>query len=156
MMRLFALFAVALAGTDEPGKKWLADKEQEEGVKVLHEKDGLKLLYKVLNKGTGKESPLVDTECSVHYRGKLPDGTQFDASYDRGEPTDFAPSMVIDGWTIALQEMVEGDKWELYIPSEMAYGDNGAGGVIPGQSPLQFEMELIKIKGDERKARPEL
>ena len=76
------------------------------------------------------------------------DGTEFDSSYKRGEPLSFAPNQVIKGWTEAMQLMKEGGKWELYIPSELAYGDRGAGGAIPGGAALIFTLELLKVNGD--------
>merc|ERR1712048_1430610 len=80
--------------------------------------------------------------------GKLINGTKFDSSYDRGAPLSFAPNQVIKGWTEAMQLMKEGDKWELFIPSELGYGDNGTpGGPIPGKAALHFVMQLVKIKG---------
>ena len=85
-------------------------------------------------------------EC--HYSGKLIDGTTFDSSYDRGSPTSFAPNQVIKGWTEAMQLMVEGDKWEMYIPSELGYGDSGSPPKIQGGDVLVFVMEIIKINGD--------
>merc|ERR1712232_581878 len=97
--------------------------------------------------GEGKEHPTADSPCDCHYKGTLIDGKEFDSSYKRGKPTTFAPNQVIKGWTEAMQLMVEGDKWEMYIPSELAYGDRGAGGVIPGKAALVFQMELVKIKG---------
>jgi FKBP-type peptidyl-prolyl cis-trans isomerase FklB len=78
----------------------------------------------------------------------LTDGTEFDSSYKRGEPLTFAPNQVIKGWTEAMQLMKEGGKWELYIPSELAYGDNGAGGAIPGGAALIFTLELLEVQGD--------
>ena len=81
---------------------------------------------------TGK-SPTSDSPCKCHYSGSLIDGTEFDSSYKRGQPLTLAPNQVIKGWTEAMQLMKEGGKWELYIPSELGYGDRGAGGVIPGQ-----------------------
>merc|ERR1719188_1463584 len=104
-------------------------------------------MYKVLKKGDGKGHPKVDTPCSCHYAGTLIDGTEFDSSYKRGKPTTFAPNQVIKGWTEAMQLMVEGDKWELYIPSDMAYGDRGSPPKIPGGSVLIFTIEILKIKG---------
>jgi len=101
----------------------------------------------VVTAGEGKEHPTVSTKCAFHYAGQTIDGTEFDSSYKRGQPIDFAPNQVIKGWTEATQMMVEGDKWELYIPSDLAYGDNGAGGQIPGGATLVFQIELIKIKG---------
>jgi len=106
------------------------------------------LEYKILNQGAGKTHPTPNSPCLCHYAGTLTDGTEFDSSYSRGKPTTFAPNQVIKGWTEALQIMVEGDKWELYIPSELAYGSRGAGGKIPGDAALVFTIELIEIKGD--------
>merc|ERR1711877_71433 len=92
-----------------------------------------------------------DTSCSCHYEGrvaqKYPDGEKFDSSYDRGEPTTFAPNQVIKGWTEAMQLMVEGDKWEMYIPYELAYGEGGSPPKIPGKSTLIFTMEIVEVKG---------
>jgi len=82
-----------------------------------------------------------------HYAGTLINGTEFDSSYKRGQPLSFAPNQVIKGWTEAMQLMKEGGKWELYIPSELAYGDSGAGGKIPGGSVLVFTLELLKVSG---------
>merc|ERR1711972_767883 len=106
------------------------------------------LLYKVLRNGTGTFHPTVDSPCECNYAGQLINGVEFDSSYKRGEPTTFAPNQVIKGWTEAMQMMVEGDKWEMYIPSELAYGKRGAGGVIPPDAALVFQMELMKIKGN--------
>merc|ERR1712178_71974 len=89
-----------------------------------------------------------NSPCECHYKGTLIDGTQFDSSYDRGQPTTFAPNQVIKGWTEAMQLMVEGEKWEMYIPPDLAYGERGAGGKIPGGSTLVFQMEIVKILGD--------
>ena len=80
--------------------------------------------------------------------GTLIDGTEFDSSYSRGSPTTFAPNQVIAGWTEAMQLMVEGDKWELYIPSELAYGERGSPPKIPGDSALVFTIEMIEIQGE--------
>merc|ERR1711957_737710 len=83
----------------------------------------------VVSPGTGTNHPTVDSPCECHYEGRTasnyPSGPKFDSSYDRGSPTTFAPDQVIKGWTEAMQLMVEGDKWELYIPSDAAYGDGG-------------------------------
>ncbi len=106
------------------------------------------MLWKVLRVGdTNGKTPLVDTPCECHYSGRLTDGTEFDSSYNRGAPTTFAPNQVIKGWTEAMQMMKEGEKRELYIPSELAYGDYGAGGIIPPSAALVFTLELIKVKG---------
>merc|ERR1712217_583669 len=85
--------------------------------------------------------------CDCHYAGSLIDGTKFDSSYKRGEPTTFAPNQVIKDWTEAMQLMVEGDLWEMYIPSELGYGDSGTGDKIKGGDVLIFRMEILKIKG---------
>merc|ERR1712187_970691 len=107
--------------------------------------------YKVLKTGEGSDSPLAGTSCSCHYEGRTaqnyPDGEKFDSSYDRGEPTSFAPNQVIKGWTEAMQLMVEGDKWEMYIPSELGYGDSGSPPDIGGGAVLVFTMEIITING---------
>ena len=79
-------------------------------------------------------------------RGPLIDGTVFDSSYARGSPTSFAPNQVIKGWTEAMQLMVEGDKWEMYIPSDLAYGDRGSPPKIGGGETLIFQMEIIKVR----------
>lgn len=104
-------------------------------------------LYTEIRAGTGK-TPTLNSPCDCHYSGTLIDGTEFDSSYKRGQPLTFAPNQVIAGWTEAMQLMKEGGKWELYIPSELAYGDSGAGGAIPGGAALIFELELLTVKGD--------
>merc|ERR1719454_1691878 len=125
------------------GDNFLEENKKKAGVIALP--SGLQ--YKVLTTGKGFYHPKVDSPCDCHYAGTLIDGTEFDSSYKRGQPTTFAPNQVIKGWTEAMQMMVEGDKWEMYIPSDLAYGDRGAGGVIPGKAALVFQMELVKIKG---------
>jgi len=114
------------------------------------------LLWKEIQQGqkNGK-SPLVDTPCECHYSGRLIDGTEFDSSYKRGAPTTFAPNQVIKGWTEAMQLMKEGEIRELYIPSELAYGDRGAGGIIPPGAALIFVLELIKVNGPHKFIDPE-
>merc|ERR1719240_1731192 len=141
-----SLLFTGTVGTDEAGLKFLAEKEKEEGVKKLPSG----LLYKVLKKGEGKEHPLKDTPCDCHYQGTLIDGKEFDSSYKRGQPTTFAPNQVIKGWTEAMQLMVEGDKWEMYIPSDLGYGAGGSPPKIPGGAALIFTMEIIKIKCDKK------
>jgi len=124
------------------GEKFLAENKVKEGVVSLP--SGLQ--YKVLRSGHGDSHPLPNSPCACHYEGRCakdwPDGKKFDSSYDRGSPTTFAPNQVIKGWTEAMQLMVEGDKWEMYIPSALAYGDNGR---VAGC--LVFTMEIIKING---------
>ncbi|MFA7289359.1 MAG: FKBP-type peptidyl-prolyl cis-trans isomerase [Melioribacteraceae bacterium] len=119
---------------------FLEANKQKEGVKVLP--DGLQ--YKVITTGTGA-SPLATDKVKVHYKGSLITGEEFDSSYKRGEPTEFGVNQVIKGWTEALQLMKVGDKWELYIPAELAYGENGAGQMIGPNSALVFEVELLDI-----------
>jgi len=130
--------------TNEAGLKFLEENKKKPGVITLA--SGLQ--YKVLNSGAGAFHPTKDSSCDCHYAGTLIDGTEFDSSYKRGSPTAFAPNQVIAGWTEAMQLMVEGDKWEMYIPSELAYGERGSGAKIPGGSALIFQMELIKINGN--------
>jgi len=126
------------------GKAWLATKAKEDGVVVLP--SGLQ--YKVVHStNPAGQTPQAGTACECHYAGTLIDGTEFDSSYARGEPTTFAPNQVIGGWTEAMQLMKEGDKWELYIPSDLAYGDRGSPPDIPGGSTLIFTLELLKVKG---------
>lgn len=102
------------------------------------------LQYKVITAGNGS-SPTAESTVEVHYRGTLIDGTEFDSSYKRGEPVSFPVGGVISGWTEALQLMKEGAKWELVIPSALAYGERGNPPVIPPSSALIFEVELLKI-----------
>merc|ERR1711988_1775932 len=148
MFSRFAFFALAFvalaAATNEAGTKYLAENKNKEGVITLP--SGLQ--YKVLRKGDGAHHPTKDSPCECHYEGTLIDGSEFDSSYKRGSPTTFAPNQVIKGWTEAMQLMVEGDKWEMYIPSDLAYGESGSPPKIPGGSALIFRMEIIKIKGD--------
>jgi len=129
-----------------------ADKMKSEGVAFLNSnktKEGVKttasgLQYKVITSGKGK-TPTATNSVTVHYTGKLINGAVFDSSVERGQPATFSVNGVITGWTEALQLMREGDKWELFIPSELAYGPSGAGGVIPPHAALIFEVELIKV-----------
>jgi FKBP-type peptidyl-prolyl cis-trans isomerase FklB len=134
----------ANAGTNEAGLAFLEENKGKPGVVTLP--SGLQ--YKVLTKGKGPAHPTVDSPCQCHYEGKLIDGTVFDSSYERGEPTSFAPNQVIGGWTEAMQLMVSGDKWELYIPSDLAYGDRGSPPKIGGGDALIFQMEILGIMGD--------
>ena len=102
------------------------------------------LQYEVLKEGTGPK-PTADDRVECHYVGTLSDGTPFDSSVERGEPITFGVGQVIRGWTEALQLMPVGSKWKLYIPSELGYGAQGAGGIIPPYSVLVFEVELLRI-----------
>lgn len=123
------------------GEAFLAGNGKKEGVVTLP--SGLQ--YKVIKEGEGKTPQATDTVV-VHYRGTLIDGTEFDSSYDRGEPVTFPVNGVIAGWTEALQLMKEGATWQLVIPSALAYGERGAGAVIGPNATLVFEVELISIQ----------
>ena len=123
------------------GEAFLAENKKKEGVKTLP--SGLQ--YKVIKAGIGKKPKSTDT-VTVHYRGTLINGTEFDSSYKRGQPVSFPVSGVIPGWTEALQLMEEGAKWQLFIPSNIAYGERGAGGVIGPNATLIFEVELVSIQ----------
>lgn len=103
------------------------------------------LQYKMLKKGTGTKTPTTSNRVSVHYTGRLIDGTVFDSSVQRGQPATFGVTQVIKGWTEALQLMRVGDKLELYIPSDLGYGARGAGKDIKPYSCLIFEVELLDI-----------
>jgi FKBP-type peptidyl-prolyl cis-trans isomerase FklB len=104
------------------------------------------LQYKILKKGTGTETPTTSSKVSVHYTGKLTNGTVFDSSVERGQPATFGVTQVIKGWTEALQLMHVGDKFELYLPSKLAYGSREVGKYIKPNSLLIFEVELLEIK----------
>ncbi|MEN9919030.1 MAG: hypothetical protein RL662_1466 [Bacteroidota bacterium] len=122
------------------GEKFMAENKIKEGVIVLP--SGLQ--YKVLTKGTG-EIPAATERVKVHYKGTLLDGTEFDSSYQRGEPVVLAANQVIAGWSEALQLMPVGSKWILYIPYNLAYGERDTGS-IPSYSNLIFEIELLSIE----------
>ncbi len=122
------------------GAAFLAENKGKPGVVTLE--NGLQ--YKIIKEGTGN-TPKATDSVSVHYRGTLIDGKEFDSSYSRGEPTSFPVNRVIPGWTQILQLMKEGAKWQAFIPSELAYGAQGAGGNIGPNSTLIFDIELIKI-----------
>lgn len=117
------------------------ENKAKEGVKTLE--NGLQ--YKVLKSGSGK-TPKLSSRVETHYAGRLLDGTEFDSSYKGGKPISFAVTGVIKGWTEILQLMKEGDKWEVYIPSDLAYGERGSPPVIQPNAALIFVMELISVK----------
>ena len=109
------------------------------------------LQYKVIKSAPPlAPSPLAATPCECHYKGTLIDGTEFDSSYKRGQPTTFAPNQVVKCWTEAMQLMGEGDTWELYCPSELAYGDRQRGQFITPGAVLVFTLEMPKVKGDNK------
>lgn len=124
----------------EQGKAFLAENAKKDGVSVRP--SGLQ--FRVLQEGAGKTPGAMDT-VTVHYRGTMIDGTEFDSSYARNQPATFAVGGVIPGWTEALQLMREGAKWELYVPPELAYGERGMGSRIPPNSTLVFEVELVSL-----------
>ncbi len=122
------------------GREFLAENAKNDSVKVTE--SGLQ--YMVLKEGTGAKPGPTD-EVTVHYTGKLLNGTVFDSSVERGEPATFPLDGVIPGWTEGLQLMSEGSKYRLFIPSELAYGEQGAGSDILPNSTLIFDVELIKV-----------
>jgi FKBP-type peptidyl-prolyl cis-trans isomerase FklB len=122
------------------GEEFLAANAKKEGVVTLP--SGLQ--YEVIKEGNGKKPSATD-RVKCHYEGTLIDGTVFDSSVKRGEPAVFGVNQVIKGWVEALQLMQEGSKWRLYIPYDMAYGENGAGEMIPPYSALIFDVELISV-----------
>ncbi len=126
------------------GNEFLTENKKKEGVVTLP--SGLQ--YKVIKEGTGPK-PGKDQYVTAHYKGTFVNGKEFDSSYGRGEPATFRVTGVIAGWTEALQLMKVGSKWELYIPANLAYGEQGAGPIGPNQT-LIFEVELLGIKSDEK------
>ena len=128
------------AAAIEQGKAFLEENKKKPGVVTLP--SGLQ--YEVIRKGAG-DHPAASDRVEVHYTGKLIDGTVFDSSVERGVPATFGVTQVIPGWVEALQLMREGDKWRLYIPSTLAYGENGAGGVIGPNMTLIFDVELLRV-----------
>ncbi len=124
----------------EKGKEFLANNKQKPEVKTLQ--SGLQ--YEVITEGNGRKPKSTD-RVKCHYEGTLIDGTLFDSSIQRGEPAVFGVNQVIQGWVEALQLMTEGSKWRLYIPSELGYGAQGAGEMIPPHSTLIFDVELLEV-----------
>ncbi len=124
----------------EAGKKFLADNAKKEGIKVTQ--SGLQ--YEVLTEGKGDKPKETDT-VRCHYEGRLIDGNVFDSSFKRNQPADFPVNQVIPGWVEALQLMPVGSKWRLYIPSDLAYGEHGAGDLIGPNMTLIFDVELLEI-----------
>ena len=122
---------------------FLAENATKDGVKTLP--SGLQ--YKVLKEGSGVMPGATD-KVTVHYRGTLVDGAEFDSSYSRNKPATFGVNRVIPGWTEALLLMQEGDKWQLFIPANLGYAERGAGSKIPPNSTLIFEVELLSVNTD--------
>lgn len=123
------------------GENFLAENAKRPEVKTT----ATGLQYEIVKEGDGP-TPNRGDRVTVHYTGKLIDGTVFDSSVERGEPATFGVTQVIPGWVEALQMMKTGSQWRLYIPSKLAYGPNGAGGVIGPNATLIFDVELIKIE----------
>lgn len=128
------------AGAVEEGTKFLAENASKDGITVTE--SGLQ--YEVISAGEGA-IPTAASTVRVHYHGTLISGDVFDSSYDRGEPAEFPVGGVIRGWTEALQIMPVGSKWRLYVPHDLAYGEQGAGGAIGPFSTLIFDVELLDI-----------
>jgi len=123
------------------GEAFLAENKKKKGVITLP--SGLQ--YKIITAGKGKNPKATDT-VTVQYRGTLIDGTEFDSSYRRGQPATFLVNGVIAGWTEALSLMQEGAKWQIFVPSNLAYGEKGAGGQIGPNTTLIFEIEMVSIQ----------
>jgi FKBP-type peptidyl-prolyl cis-trans isomerase len=137
-----AALAVAAPKNKKEGEAFLKDNAKKEGVIVT--KSGLQ--YKVITKGRGGYKPTAEDEVKIQYRARLLNGTEFDSTYFRNEPYVTAPQALIEGCSQALQLMSEGAKWELYIPANLAYGEEGSPPVIGPNAVLIFEMELLEIK----------
>ncbi|HEB82825.1 MAG TPA: FKBP-type peptidyl-prolyl cis-trans isomerase [Gammaproteobacteria bacterium] len=131
----------------EEGKAFLAENAKKPG--VITTESGLQ--YKILATGDGKQPKETDI-VTTHYKGTLIDGRVFDSSYDRGKPASFPVNGVIKGWTEALQLMHVGDKWQLFIPSDLAYGPTKRSELIEPNSTLIFEIELLDVKDADQKA----
>ncbi len=124
----------------EAGKKFLEDNKNNEGVVTLPE--GIQ--YLVIKDGNGSQ-PSISDSVTAHYKGALLDGKEFDSSFKRNQPFTARLTQLIKGWQIAIPLMKEGSHWRLWIPSDLAYGDRGAGSDIPGGATLMFEVELLKV-----------
>lgn len=152
--RMIAQQKEQMAEQAEEGERrsaaFLAENAQREG--VVTRESGLQ--YEVITEGTGP-SPTLEDRVTVHYRGTLVDGTPFDSSYDRGEPATFPVGGVIPGWQEALPLLSVGAKWKIFVPPALAYGEQGAGGLIGPNEALIFEVELLAIEGDGHDSAPE-
>jgi len=141
--RVMAEKTAQAAAQKTRAEAFLAENTKKDGVKSLP--SGLQ--YKTINEGNGAMPETTD-KVTVHYRGTLVDGTEFDSSYSRNSPATFVVNRVIPGWTEALQLMHEGDKWQLFIPPKLGYAERGAGSRIPPNSTLIFEVELLSVNKD--------
>ena len=140
------MFSMANATTPEENKAAGATFLAENAKKPNIVTTASGLQYEILTKGTGTKSPSATDNVTVHYRGTTLDGQEFDSSYKRGEPATFPLNGVIAGWTEGVQLMTEGAKFRFYIPSQLAYGEQGAGRDIGPNATLIFDVELIKIQ----------
>ncbi len=141
------LFQAMLTERKEAAKKFLEENKSKEGIQTTA--SGLQ--YKIVKDGQG-DKPTVSDTVKVHYQGTLMDGTEFDSSYSRNEPARFQVKQVIPGWIEGLQLMTPGSTFELYVPPELGYGDQGAPPVIPPGALLKFKVELLEvIKNEEKK-----
>lgn len=138
--KLIALRQAEAEKAKSAGTKFLADNGKKDG--VVTRESGLQ--YKVISSGKGKQAK-PEGSITAHYEGSLIDGTVFDSSYRRGEPATFNVNQVIKGWQEVIPLMREGDKWKVYIPSDMAYGERGQGPVIGPNETLIFDIELVKV-----------
>ncbi len=153
MVETFKTLQQDMAAKQAEARKALAEKNLKEGEQFLAEnakKEGVVtrpsgLQYKIITQGSGKQAKSTDT-VTVHYRGTLTDGTEFDSSYKRNEPASFPLNEVMAGWTEGVSLMKVGSKWQLFIPSKLGYGENGAGDVIGPNATLIFEVELLDTK----------
>lgn len=127
------------------GEKFLADNKKKKGVQTL--KSGIQ--YKVIKKGSGAKPTAADSVVA-HYKGTLIDGTEFDSSYKRGQPATFGVGQVIKGWQEILPMMPTGSKWQVFIPSDLAYGPRGAGPNIGPNETLVFDIELLEVKANKK------
>ena len=138
------------AGIRAEDAAWLAENGKKENIVTLP--CGMQYMVLARSRDPQAKSPKLNTKCEMHFRGFLIDGTEFDSSYQHGQAFDFAPKDMIQGWTVAMQLMGEGESWEIYVPPHMAYGDAGRssakrGQFIPQGAALVFVLTLIKVKG---------
>lgn len=138
--KLKAFMSGKIEAQKTAGAAFMAQNISKEGVKELP--GGIQ--YEVIKEGTGA-SPLVTESVKAHYKGTLLDGKEFDNSFKRGQPFTAPLRALIKGWQVALPMMKEGSHWRLWIPSDLAYGDRGAGADIPGGATLVFEVELLEV-----------
>ncbi|HET9211589.1 MAG TPA: FKBP-type peptidyl-prolyl cis-trans isomerase [Thermoanaerobaculia bacterium] len=161
MQSTMQAFQQQVVARQQAKQKEVGEKNKAEGAAFLEKnksRAGVKttasgLQYEVLKEGSGPNPKPTDT-VTVNYKGTLMDGTTFDSSYDRGEPATFVLNQVIPGWTEGVQLMKPGAKYKFYIPANLGYGEQGAGGVIGPNAPLVFEVELLSIGKPEEPAKP--